>query len=146
MATSTILKRAFAPPSSQLSRSFRSTSRSIYYVTSPPHRITQSCYPATQLQRPSQTTTLSSRHFTTTSILQDNDTFQSQQQKEQESEMSDPTGLIATEGIELLTLGTPNGYKASIILEELKEAYGDKFPKITYQTINIMKNIQKEPW
>ncbi|KAJ4393307.1 hypothetical protein N0V93_002515 [Gnomoniopsis smithogilvyi] len=60
--------------------------------------------------------------------------------------MSEPTGLIATEGIELLTLGTPNGYKASIILEELKEAYGDKFPKITYQTINIMKNTQKEPW
>jgi hypothetical protein len=39
--------------------------------------------------------------------------------------MSDrPTGLKATKGIELLTWGTPNGVKASIILEELKEAYG----------------------
>lgn len=60
--------------------------------------------------------------------------------------MSEPTGLVATGGIECLTMGTPNGYKASIILEELKEAYGDKFPKITYQAINIMKNTQKEPW
>ena len=41
------------------------------------------------------------------------------------SDMSDrPTGLKATKGIELLTWGTPNGVKASIILEELKEAYG----------------------
>jgi hypothetical protein len=35
-----------------------------------------------------------------------------------------PTGLKASSGIELLTWGTPNGWKASIILEELKEAYG----------------------
>ena len=35
-----------------------------------------------------------------------------------------PTGLKANKGIELLTWGTPNGVKASIILEELKEAYG----------------------
>lgn len=60
--------------------------------------------------------------------------------------MSEPTGPIATSGLELFTLGTPNGYKASILLEELKEAYPDKLPKITYQTINIMKNTQKEPW
>jgi hypothetical protein len=41
------------------------------------------------------------------------------------SDMSDKaTGLKATKGIELLTWGTPNGWKASIILEELKEAYG----------------------
>lgn len=39
-------------------------------------------------------------------------------------EMSRPTGLKATKGIELLTWGTPNGVKAAIILEELKEAYG----------------------
>jgi len=44
--------------------------------------------------------------------------------------MSDrPTGLKATEGIELLTWGTPNGWKASIILEELKEAYGKVRPE-----------------
>lgn len=54
-----------------------------------------------------------------------------------------PTGLIATTGIELLTFGTPNGHKASIILEELKAAYGKTY---TYQSINITENIQKEPW
>lgn len=32
-----------------------------------------------------------------------------------------PTGPKATSGIELFTFGTPNGHKASIILEELKE-------------------------
>jgi len=54
-----------------------------------------------------------------------------------------PTGLIAKSGIELLTFGTPNGHKAAIILEELKEAYGKEY---TYQSINIGQNIQKEPW
>jgi glutathione S-transferase len=54
-----------------------------------------------------------------------------------------PTGLKATQGIELLTWGTPNGVKASIILEELKEAYGKEY---TWQPINIGQNIQKEPW
>ncbi|TDZ39457.1 Glutathione S-transferase-like protein tpcF [Colletotrichum spinosum] len=54
-----------------------------------------------------------------------------------------PTGLIAKKGIELLTFSTPNGYKASILLEELKEAYGLPY---VYQNINIMQNIQKEPW
>lgn len=60
--------------------------------------------------------------------------------------MAEPTGPIAKEGIELFTAGTPNGYKASILLEELKEAYGDRAPSVTYQKINIMKNTQKEPW
>ncbi|KAH6679982.1 glutathione S-transferase II [Plectosphaerella plurivora] len=54
-----------------------------------------------------------------------------------------PTGLIAKEGIELLTWSTPNGYKASIVLEELKEAYGLDY---TFQPIDIHKNVQKEPW
>lgn len=54
-----------------------------------------------------------------------------------------PTGLKANKGIELLTFGTPNGVKASIILEELKDAYGLEY---TWQAINIMQNIQKEPW
>ncbi|KUJ20534.1 glutathione S-transferase [Mollisia scopiformis] len=54
-----------------------------------------------------------------------------------------PTGLIGKIGIELLTFGTPNGHKASIILEELKAAYGKEY---IYQSINIMENIQKEPW
>lgn len=38
--------------------------------------------------------------------------------------MSRPNGTIATSGLELLTFGTPNGHKASIVLEEIKEAYG----------------------
>jgi hypothetical protein len=54
-----------------------------------------------------------------------------------------PTGLKANKGIELLTWGTPNGWKANIILEELKEAYGKDF---TWQGINISQNIQKEEW
>ncbi|CAL3968799.1 unnamed protein product [Diplocarpon coronariae] len=56
---------------------------------------------------------------------------------------SRPTGLIANSGIELLTFGTPNGHKVSILLEELKAAYGLRY---TVQSINIMENIQKEPW
>lgn len=54
-----------------------------------------------------------------------------------------PTGLLATKGIELLTWGTPNGVKASILLEELKEAYGLEY---TWQGCNIGTNVQKEPW
>lgn len=54
-----------------------------------------------------------------------------------------PTGLKADKGIELLTWGTPNGVKASILLEELKEAYGLEY---TWQGINISQNIQKEEW
>ncbi|OTB14454.1 hypothetical protein K445DRAFT_318846 [Daldinia sp. EC12] len=59
------------------------------------------------------------------------------------AEQPEPTGLIAKSGIELLTFGTPNGVKISILLEELKEAYGKDY---TYQSINIMKNTQKQPW
>jgi glutathione S-transferase len=54
-----------------------------------------------------------------------------------------PTGLIAKSGIELLTWGTPNGHKVSIILEELKAAYGKDY---VWQGINISENVQKEPW
>jgi len=58
--------------------------------------------------------------------------------------MSRPTGTIAKKGIELLTMATPNGHKASILLEELKDAYpGFDY---TYQKIDIMTNVQKEPW
>ncbi|KXL46296.1 hypothetical protein M433DRAFT_4000 [Acidomyces richmondensis BFW] len=58
--------------------------------------------------------------------------------------MSRPRGLIASKGLELLSFGTPNGHKAQIVLEELKEIYGK--PNYTYQAINIGQNIQKEPW
>ncbi|KAI1608508.1 amidase signature domain-containing protein [Exophiala viscosa] len=54
------------------------------------------------------------------------------------------TGLIAFKGIELLTSFTPNGFKVSILLEELKAAYGMTY---TYQLIDIFQeNVQKEPW
>lgn len=36
-----------------------------------------------------------------------------------------------------------DGHKASIILEEIKEAYGTDY---VFQSISIMENIQKEPW
>lgn len=39
--------------------------------------------------------------------------------------------------------GTPNGHKASIILEELKREYGLQY---TFQGINISLNTQKQPW
>ncbi|KAI2628800.1 glutathione S-transferase [Hypoxylon sp. NC1633] len=61
----------------------------------------------------------------------------------QDTEMAEPTGLIAKSGIELLTFSTPNGYKASILLEELKAAYGKDY---TFQSIHIGKNTQKQPW
>jgi glutathione S-transferase len=54
-----------------------------------------------------------------------------------------PTGLIAKSGIELLTWGTPNGHKASILLEEIKSAYGKDY---TVQGINIGQDVQKEAW
>lgn len=41
-------------------------------------------------------------------------------------------------------LTNASGHKASIILEELKEAYGK--PDYVFQSINIGQNIQKEPW
>ncbi|CCO28633.1 glutathione S-transferase [Rhizoctonia solani AG-1 IB] len=43
----------------------------------------------------------------------------------------------------LYTVGTPNGFKASIILEELKAAYGLEY---AVQKIDFQKNEQKEPW
>ncbi|KAI0152617.1 glutathione S-transferase [Xylariaceae sp. FL1272] len=84
----------------------------------------------------------SSALYSTTSPRLSSKSASSGQIQEAE-DMSEPTGLVAKSGIELLTFGTPNGYKASILLEELKEAYGKDY---TWQSINIMKNTQKEPW
>ncbi|KZV73689.1 glutathione S-transferase-like protein [Peniophora sp. CONT] len=44
----------------------------------------------------------------------------------------------------LYTGRTPNGYKVSVYLEELKETYGG--PEYDVFGIEIWKNIQKEPW
>lgn len=76
--------------------------------------------------------------------------------------MAQPTGPTATSGIELFTWctfpppstsctpipltpppATPNGYKASILLEELKEAYGTAYTTVA---VDISTNVQKEPW
>lgn len=45
--------------------------------------------------------------------------------------------------IKLYTQATPNGYKVSIMLEELKAAYGLEYE---FQSLNFQKNEQKEPW
>jgi hypothetical protein len=70
-----------------------------------------------------------------------------------------PTGLIASKGLELLTAPTPNGMlislfssvytylkagqKLTVLLEELKAAYGLQY---TIQTLFLPHNVQKEPW
>jgi glutathione S-transferase len=80
--------------------------------------------PLLQLQRTTShliPTSITLSSFSTTTRLKQDD-------------MGDrPNGTIATKGLELLTFGTPNGHKASIVLEELKEAYGkpDYVSKLT---------------
>lgn len=51
---------------------------------------------------------------------------------------SRPTGPIANKGIELFTFGTPNGHKASIILEEIKAAYGNEY---TTQALSMLLHV-----
>jgi len=46
--------------------------------------------------------------------------------------------------IVLFTAPTPNGFKISIFLEELRGHYGG--PEYDVQRIDISKNVQKEPW
>ncbi|KAI5479982.1 Glutathione S-transferase [Pseudohyphozyma bogoriensis] len=48
-------------------------------------------------------------------------------------------------GIHLFTVGTPNGLKVSVALEELK-ALGAEVPPYTTHKINFGTNEQKEPW
>ncbi|KAI0751422.1 glutathione S-transferase C-terminal-like protein [Daedaleopsis nitida] len=45
--------------------------------------------------------------------------------------------------LQLFTTGTPNGFKVSTFLEELKEAYGLQYEAVK---IDLSKNTQKEPW
>jgi glutathione S-transferase len=54
-----------------------------------------------------------------------------------------PSALSSSKGLHLLTMSTPNGQKAQIALEELKEAYATEF---TWTHIDIGSNIQKEEW
>ncbi|KAI2468349.1 glutathione S-transferase [Annulohypoxylon bovei var. microspora] len=108
----------------------------------PSARPSYRCFHSLYLQQYNHTTTLYCKATfstsRTTTPLPPTST-----QEQQDSDMSEPTGLIAKSGIELLTFGTPNGHKISILLEELKEVYGKEY---TWQSINIMKNTQKEPW
>ncbi|KAG8743659.1 glutathione S- transferase, nitrogen catabolite repression regulator [Ceratobasidium sp. 414] len=52
--------------------------------------------------------------------------------------MSTPNTLL------LYTVGTPNGHKPSILLEELKDAYNGF--SYDFQKISFQANEQKEPW
>ncbi|OAA61179.1 glutathione S-transferase II [Niveomyces insectorum RCEF 264] len=83
---------------------------------------------------------------------------------------SKPAGLKASSGLELLTYGaspvcrnvatwfslplpnptpklthpaTPNNYKVSVLLEELRDAYGLDY---TVQLVDLGQRVQKEPW
>jgi len=53
------------------------------------------------------------------------------------------SSLASLKPIKLYTAATPNGQKTSIILEELKAAYGLPYE---VQTLSFAKNEQKEPW
>ncbi|KAI0036104.1 glutathione S-transferase-like protein [Vararia minispora EC-137] len=52
--------------------------------------------------------------------------------------------MASEKSLVLYTGSTPNGYKASIVLEELKAVYGG--PDYDYQPLDLSKNTQKEPW
>ncbi|KAL2130984.1 hypothetical protein VTI74DRAFT_5706 [Chaetomium olivicolor] len=60
--------------------------------------------------------------------------------------MAEPAGLVAKSGIELLTAGTPNGHKVSVLLEELKEAYGKNYSVQSIDIFDNDKKTQKQPW
>jgi glutathione S-transferase len=51
--------------------------------------------------------------------------------------------LMSQKPLLLYTARTPNGFKPSILLEELKAAYGIEYD---YQGITLSKNEQKEDW
>ena len=51
--------------------------------------------------------------------------------------------LMSQSPLLLYTARTPNGFKPSILLEELKAAYGLEYD---YQAIALSKNEQKEDW
>ncbi|CAK1364507.1 unnamed protein product [Cercospora beticola] len=104
-----------------------------FMFRSPLYRLQQTANHLIRSASPA-VSTFTTRPFSATALRKQND-----------DAMSDrPNGTIAKSGLELLTFGTPNGHKASIILEELKEAYGK--PDYVFQSIHIGQNIQKEPW
>jgi len=50
---------------------------------------------------------------------------------------------MSSSDLKLFTVGTPNGFKTTIFLEELKAAYGTTYE---WQKIDFSKTEQKEPW
>ena len=54
-----------------------------------------------------------------------------------------PSGPNGKSGIELLYFNTPSSHKGSIILEELKAAYGKEY---VLRTVNIAQGENKQPW
>lgn len=58
-------------------------------------------------------------------------------------QLSSNPGTMSNPPIKLYTNSTPNGYKVSIYLEELKASYGLQY---STQQLNFSKNEQKEPW
>ncbi|CAE6430356.1 unnamed protein product [Rhizoctonia solani] len=51
--------------------------------------------------------------------------------------------MSSSDSLLLYTAASPNGYKTSILLEELKDAYSLQY---TFRNIDIRNNEQKEPW
>ncbi|KAM0791847.1 hypothetical protein ACM66B_004104 [Microbotryomycetes sp. NB124-2] len=58
--------------------------------------------------------------------------------------MSTKPDVLSKPGLVLLTVGTPNGIKASVYLEELK-AIG-AIPGYSFKGISFAQNEQKDPW
>ncbi|KAF4631464.1 hypothetical protein G7Y89_g6665 [Cudoniella acicularis] len=54
-----------------------------------------------------------------------------------------PEDVKDAKGLHMVTLGTPNGKKVQIMLEELKEKYGTEF---TFTMLDIRTNDQKKDW
>ncbi|CAE6460607.1 unnamed protein product [Rhizoctonia solani] len=51
--------------------------------------------------------------------------------------------MSSSDALLLYTAASPNGYKVTILLEELKDTYGLQY---TFRDIDIRNNEQKEPW
>ncbi|KAF1998265.1 glutathione S-transferase [Amniculicola lignicola CBS 123094] len=59
------------------------------------------------------------------------------------AELDASTGAGAKVGVEILAYSTPNCFKISILLEELKLAYGTLY---STRTVDMFKGVQKEAW
>lgn len=62
------------------------------------------------------------------------------------SRLFSSTSPIMAPTLTLYTAGTPNGHKASLILEELKAAYPNAGLEYDVKALSFAKDEQKEPW